>query len=371
MKNYISKINDRNLQRKRESGLTTYALYSFLILILYKIIEYYPQIPFKNNPWEVLSILAITFNVYYCVIAIYSVYDVTLGHFSSLRVILKNTENERLFENVFDYSTFVMPLTCNAGVLIHSSYTSISWYFLTLTALLLLLLTLKIISNIKDKKLNHAYEIFEGTGKNDTDKDTVSIIAYLILTSIVIWSFYYLYNLDVILSKTDSFVFGLLLYSVPIIVLKITGLQKNDQFSAALENLEYEINVLGLTDEEIKTRLQKNYMGFLLLEWITFNLRELETFKSKIDSEINEIEKLKTDLDTLDIKQYPDEHRARKSRLEKREKSNKNSIENYFSSKQKEISKIWSSRKLESNERLELSRLNTKINLEYNNYKKK
>lgn len=103
MKDFISKLNDRNLQRKRESGLTSYVIYSIFILILYKLFtntefllttsEYEPK-----NVKNVLWLICFTFNALF-----------NLGY--TINYLFPNIsvfENIRLFKKTkIDYYVFL------------------------------------------------------------------------------------------------------------------------------------------------------------------------------------------------------------------------------------------------------------------------
>ena len=68
MKSFITKLNDRNIQRKRESGVTSYVLFSVLILALYKVFshsEYLLMNTFFNvkNLNQSIWLVCYTFNL--------------------------------------------------------------------------------------------------------------------------------------------------------------------------------------------------------------------------------------------------------------------------------------------------------------------
>lgn len=71
MKNFISKLNDRNLQRKRESGVTTYVLLSALALIIYQIANLYKNQTFKNNSYyDIVYIVTYITNTFMAILFI-------------------------------------------------------------------------------------------------------------------------------------------------------------------------------------------------------------------------------------------------------------------------------------------------------------
>lgn len=371
MRNYISKINDRNLQRKRESGLTTYALISVLFFSVYKVFEIYPLVPFKLYFWDVLFQLTYSINVVFSIIIICSIYELTLGHLSSIRIVSKSSTKETLLETAIENSLIFIPFTFNLTATLYSIIVlkTWNWYFLIIAVTLLYAVTLLIYFSIKNRKVNKPYEIFEGTGKTGSDKDFISILLYVLCICCISFSFLNIYKSNVVFSKTTSLFFGIICYSIPFLITKIIALQKSDKFSISLENLEYEINVRDLKDEEIRVRLQKNYMGFLLIEWISYNSKHLERFKNIIETKKKDIVELKTQLISIDVKTYPIEHKGRSAKITERQNDITRLTDSFFNSKLNEIESIWTNSKLEAKERSELSKLYNKVKAEQEKYK--
>jgi hypothetical protein len=372
MRNYISKINDRNIQRKRESGLTTYALFSVLIIILYKIIQLYPKIQFKESFWQVTIILTYTFNILFAFLVIYWVYEMTLGDFSSSRVMVKTSQKERLLEHILDLSISLIPMVSNIAVWAYYFFLlqKFNWYFFVLSASFLFIVVMDIVISFQESKIKKQYEVIEGTGTVGTDKNILSILFYTISCVCISISFWSIFNETLISNKLNIMVFGVLFFSIPYLLDIIIELRKTDNFAVALENLEYEINVRNLTDDEIRERLQKNYMGFLLIEWVNYNITELDKFKTEIDKQIEELQVLKEDIENLDAILYPIEYEGRKGNYDKRKMDISKNIESFFKGKLHEIRDVWTDSKLDGNERKELFKLYDKMKSEFETYKR-
>ncbi|WP_395047329.1 hypothetical protein [Flavobacterium sp.] len=372
MKNYVSKINDRNLQRKRESGLTTYALYSILIIIFYNLTKIYPLIPIKKKYWEVLTVIIPTFNIYLGILIIIMVYSSTTNHISSIRVKLNSTNNN-LLDEIILCSIILIPLSASLTVTIHE-YNSLSitnWY-LIIMSILLLLFTFIIIGIISSerKKVNKSIEIYEGTGNRADDKNWLSIFFYVLGFSIIIYSGFNLLLNTTNIGKLNVLIFGILIYSIPCLVIKILDLREKDNFTSALENLEYEINVNKLNDDEIRIRLQQNYFGFLLNDWIIYNFQLIEDFNLNIDEQRSNLDITKTELKNIDIKQYPIEHVGRTTKIKETEVSIAKQINSFYNQKIKEIESFWYDSEIEYADRMELYKLHFKFNEEFQKHKK-
>ena len=163
--------------------------------------------------------------------------------------------------------------------------------------------------------------------------------------------------------------FGVVFYTIPLLLVKIIDLQKNDRFTNSLENLEYEINVRDLKDDEIRERLQKSYMWFLLIEWISYNLSQLEKFKRIIETKKSDIANLKNELTSINSTKYPIEHKGRSEKIAKKESEITRLTDKFFNSKLNEIESIWTDSKLEPIERRELSSLYNKLKIEKDKFK--
>lgn len=360
MRNYISKVNDRNLQRKRESGLTTYALCSVLLVIIYKSAEQYPTIPFKSNFWDVIYIFTCTINTLLSIVIIYSVYELTLGHLSSIRLILKSDQSKRLLEDILQLTTFLfLPVTINGLTFYYQfQYKNNSmWFFLILGLTIVIVMFFAFFIESKGRKINHSYEVFEGTGNVGTDKDPFSILFYTLGSTVIAFSVYYAFTFQTIIAKNTIVIYCTLLYFIPLILIKIIDLRRKDSFTKSLENLEYEINVKDMSDDEIRERLQKNYMGFLLSEWIAYNTKHLADFLNNVLTKKGEVKTMEQDLAKIAPNEYPIEFRGRKRKIEIEKLELKSNIEKFFNDKLNEIENVWKDSKLEPVERSKLSTL--------------
>lgn len=103
----ISKINDRNIQRKRELGLTGYVLISALIICLYKLFKHsefllIDSVYASENVSKSIELLCYTFNILFLSgVMIYQLFPnlKTLNH---IKLIKKNkTEGYVFFSMIF------------------------------------------------------------------------------------------------------------------------------------------------------------------------------------------------------------------------------------------------------------------------------
>lgn len=96
LKNFITKLNDRNLQRKRESGITSYVLFSVLIFCsykLYKNLSFYliNDLDFKLN--ESIHLICFISNSLIAANYIFGTFQTEKRQFSNLKVIKYDKKN--------------------------------------------------------------------------------------------------------------------------------------------------------------------------------------------------------------------------------------------------------------------------------------
>ncbi|GAA6766708.1 hypothetical protein AAFH68_26510 [Flavobacterium sp. CGRL1] len=140
MKNYVGKLIDRNLQRKRESGFTTYALYSILVLITYKITQLYSIIPLKKSFWEVLSLITCSLNIYFAFIIIVLIYGSTNKYKSNLIIKLKSNDDGLLYDLV-SYIILLVPIIICLATTVNNYYSSKkNTYFIIISIIYILIL---------------------------------------------------------------------------------------------------------------------------------------------------------------------------------------------------------------------------------------
>ena len=353
MRNYITKINDRNLQRRKATGITNYVLYSVLTLIVFKILDILSEIEFDTNSLDFLKILMYSFNFSLAIYMIYYSFLLSVGNSSSLRVLKKNNLTESYYNTIIFILILIVPII---PVLYVSFYyytnevklTNYLWCMLTLSFLNILFAFLGLFTKDKSK-----YSVYKGT---DKQKNLTLSYTILIISSLVIFfSIKSIYYLDSDLDKLNIFILGTLTVSVLFILEKIIEGYSNDIFTKDLENLEYEVYVKDFSDDEIRVILQNNYMGFLINEWIIHKeeelVKELENFASQKSIIIDAEENLKK----IDKKTYPIEYKGRLDEVNNLDSDFKRKIKSVFEDNIKEVEEIIN--KDQSISQLESSRL--------------
>lgn len=309
MINLISKINDRNIQRKRESGLTGYVLISALGLCLYKLFNHVEflltnSIFESTNLNKSIELICYTFNALVCVgVAIYQLFPnlKTLNHIK----FLKKNKTE-------SYVLISMILTFSIGtiLILYILFTADNSHYLFKTyCIIIFLLNLSgwsaFILLIKNNNSN--------TLKINSDppklKHIILIATILTALIIAIVSMIFIYDLKVEY-KSDIIKIVILSYLSYVIIEKILEVNSNDLFYSKLEAYEYEIRLRSLTDNElIKTEFQERFSGFLVNEWIQSQIKLTQFRYQKF---IKNIEHINSQIAEIDSKNFTDKDLEKK-----------------------------------------------------------
>ena len=118
MRDYITKLNDRNLQRKKATGFTNYVLYSLIIIIAFKIFDLVGRINFQEL--ETYEFTKLTWYSFCLSLALYFTYYSFVTSFnntSTVRILKKSRKKETYFLNIiisgfFQFNTKSRHLIC-------------------------------------------------------------------------------------------------------------------------------------------------------------------------------------------------------------------------------------------------------------------
>ena len=317
MRTYITKLNDRNLQRRKATGITNYVMYSLIVLILFKIFSTVPKISAEIDIWNLTKVLWYSFNFSFASYFIYFSFTYSFNNSSSIRILNYSKDNESYFIKIIAALILLSP-TIPACFIFWNDYTLENLQYSRWEKLLFILDAINIIFVIVmlvSQKNDH-FDIIKHTKKEKDNK--LSLIVLIISSFAIFSSIYLLINLSEIneLDKLNLFLVCILIFSILVITERIIENFKEDVFAKDLENLEYEIYVKNLTDDEIREILQKKYMGFLIKDWIEHKEKEIEIENSSFTKESEKISAKETDIKEIDKEKYPIEYEGRKDEIE-------------------------------------------------------
>ena len=162
MRNFISKLNDRNLQRKRESGITSYVLYSILILCIYKLFKHLERInieDFVSSQENILFFYCFSFNgLLGLYMIINSSFDVKEKIFSNLKIIKNNNDEFNLYSFLLTILFFAISLSLTLFSLKNFKEPSMFletyfWILISLNIIPIIMIISEIFGNDKKHKL--------------------------------------------------------------------------------------------------------------------------------------------------------------------------------------------------------------------------
>jgi hypothetical protein len=315
MKEYITKLNDRNLQRKKATGITNYVLYSLVAIILFKIIDLIPNINYELiERIKFIKVIWYSFCFSLSLYFIYFSFLISFENTSSIRILKYSKESETYFSNIIISCLFLVTII-PALFIIWENYNLNNSNYSALEIVLFILSGINLIGMIS-LIFSKKKELFQAINKTNNFKIT-SKIFFIVSFSVVLISNYLLFNIEINegFNLINLILTCLLIFAVVVIFEKIIESHKGDLFSKDLENLEYEIHLKNFTDESIREILQKKYMGFLIKDWIKFKEKEIETGQKKYENEEGEIEAKEKQLKTVDKEKYPIEYKGREDEV--------------------------------------------------------
>lgn len=310
MRSFISKLNDRNLQRKRESGITTYALYSVLLFCAYKLFKnlelFLNDFDFKKNILNIIELFIFFSNCYIAIYFILLSFEKNNKIFSTFKLLKYEQKNFDFYKFLLRSVFFLLPFI----ILIYSA----SYYVndFTIDSIYLHFSVIKKIDNNKDiyfvlMVILNLIPFIVVTSlipsfKNEKklkidyydDKNSIDFFIFLISIIVICFSTYLSFKSN-FQNKLIFFKIITLYYFILFIIEKIIIVNNSDSNTISLENLEYEIYLKDLQDDEIRKTLQENYIGYFIEDWITYNKTFILDLEKEILDKCNQIDQYEND----------------------------------------------------------------------------
>lgn len=309
MKELITKINDRNIQRKRESGLTGYVLISGLIICLYKLFKHSEfllnsSVYERENLHKSVELICYTFNIlFFSGVLIYYLFPnlKTLNHIKFLK---ENKTEGYIFLSMF--LSYFIGTTLILYILFTKQNPQKGFYTYCVFIFLFNLISwFTFYLLVKNDKLK------PWTIQAKQDKYKNSIIVSIIFVSLIVTSVssFFAYQIE-ISYKSQIIKIIILAYFSYVIIEKMLQVNSNDLFYSKLEAFEYEIKLRKVEDDDqIRKEFQERFTGFMVIEWINNQIKLAEfrllTYRENIESinsQINEISNQKFAEKSLEIK---------------------------------------------------------------------
>lgn len=336
LKGFISKLNDRNLQRKRESGITSYVLISVLLFCLFKLyknVSFFLLQDLTYNSKDLIDILCFTSNSIIAIYFILAMFPNEKITFSNLKLIKYYTKKYNLLNSIIMTFLLLTPIVST----VYSYWISVKglseyyYYFLGfLNIFSFILLLSQLTPSKKQLKIT----------KSSSEGNILTLIIIIISIIVIVFSIILISQI----STTEKFIFIkiiVLFYTVLYIGEKIVEQENDDIIKFDLENFEYEIYLNNLNDDQIRERLQENYIGYTIEYWLQNKRKEYDNNVMLI--EINNVDfasQLQDINNNVDENMYPIEYAARKKIINENFNSKLEPILLNFKLAHEEIAKI-------------------------------
>ena len=282
----ISKISNRNLQKRRETGATTYVLVSVVALILIQLAEELPILLGNEKPYEIDKIILVTSSLFWSFHLCLTGFLSSVGFKQTLKLGRSELSKRYFFEQIIEYSTpLIIVIPC-----IYLLQIEDSWYiYFSLAQISLIYLSgiADMISRYKNRKIK-ILALNKEAVKQFGDDATIFFIYFYGLT-IAVASIVYIQNTPISLSSEDitrAIKVGAYIYIVGTLLGGILNQTKKEANNKYLEELEVSMYLENLTDEEVKKLLQEKYIGFGIKHWIKNQHSQFFSFITRIDDEI-------------------------------------------------------------------------------------
>lgn len=311
----ITKLNDRNIQRRRESGITTYALLAVLSVLVIEIVDLGPKILNHGNHFQIAKVMLGTATLFFNVLLVITTFYLTVGYPSPVRLIKRTVNHGSILETCNTLFFLACPLALSLYYLLIQK----GWFGWYLFIYFSLFFVLAILIAIDRTKQNKDFIRVSQTGIPYKEKNIVIIIFYIIGTvTISLVIFFFLHdkiNLDNE-TVTNSIKLTLYVLSIPLILSYVSTLKNLDLKNRFLEELEVEIYINKLSDEQIIEEIRNNYVGIGVQNWIDIQTDLFNSFIAEISSELEKIENYAAEIMQLDRKTYPHEYAGRCKAIE-------------------------------------------------------
>jgi hypothetical protein len=298
LKDLVIKLNDRNIQRQRESGLTIYAVVGAVLYIGFELVQLTPSILKLGMIGDTIIIITIIGNASF---AIGYFVMFLLGRKSSglTKVFPKETFlsiDASLFPYIIFFGLFSV---LNFYSLIHTgTMAAIYLFFGTILSLNFISpIVIKTVQWFRNRKAK--LKVPEFTYLKTKQVSLVRRVLFVygfilcgIVTVLVVGENVAMSN-EQIASVTQ---YGMYIVGLLFGISLILDMQERRDLNSWLEEFEKEIFIKGLTDEEIKHKLEEEYFGQDFKTWAEMRMKGISEYFNVIDQKI---EQLSIDLQPL------------------------------------------------------------------------
>ena len=310
LKDYIVKLNDRNIQRQRETGFTLYAILGAIIFCFFYLIDNLMTLVCIKTDSDYLNISVFTVNILFILCYFYLSYQILTRKRGVTKIFPNKEPIDITIVDTPLFSAFATICFLNFYFLTDTQSKLHFWYcfvFGTLGALNLLspfLLVLRrwMKRRIKKKK-GLSIEVIDFTVGNERMVKIASTGLLLYGTSLLVFTTVTIFSIDFKIEaisiseviKYTSIFFGLLFLTNTAIDIKAKEKDNNQ-----LEDFEKEIFFDDITNEEIAHKFETEFASIPFSKWMTTKYSEVMDYFSTKRQEFLSCDLLIADLDKID-----------------------------------------------------------------------
>lgn len=321
LKEYIVKLNDRNIQRQRETGFTLYAILGAIIFCFFFLIDnlsIFSEIINNNNHLDIAIIIS---NSLFILFFLYLAYETTTSHRKLTKIFPSQQPLTIEFVDIPLFIALILISFLNFLNLNNSQNISHYYYLLIfgIIAILNILLPfiIKVFSLIKrkrKKKKGLSVEIIDFT---TFDKKTIKAISFGFLSYTIILTVLSIillskvkFDLDTI-AITAIIKYTIIFFGLLFLIKTSINIKSKQNDNNQLEDFEKEIFFEDLKNEEISKRFEREFAGVPFSKWITNKHIEIMNFFDTKRQEFLGADLLIIDVDNVDKNKMKHEYIGR------------------------------------------------------------
>ncbi|MFT3794835.1 hypothetical protein [Flavobacterium sp.] len=287
LKEYIVKLNDRNIQRQRESGFTLYAVGAAIIYCMIYLVEnitLFYKIFITEN---LLNVVIFTANIFQIFIYIFIAYQISTRIVRTTKIFPFQKPLRVDFSDFLLFFAFLVFFILNLlGLQQYQNISHIIFLssFLTISlANILFPWIIKLIQElglIKKKKKGETIEVIDFTYFNSeaTEMMKKSLLIYSSILIIVTSLAWINFNFKIDFKEIPPIVKFTLHFFTLLLLLKIgSSIKEKQDHNILLEDFEKEIFFENLTNEKIMEKYENDFDGLSAIRWI--EIKEKEVFE--------------------------------------------------------------------------------------------
>lgn len=310
LKDYIVKLNDRNIQRQRETGFTLYAILGAIIFCFFYLIDNLPTLICIKNDIEYLSISAFTANALFIFSYFYLSYEILTRKRRVTKIFPNKEPIDITIVDTPLFSAFAVICFLNFYIL-PDTQTKLHFWFciffgilagLNLLSPFIIVIWRWIKRRIKKKK-GFSVEVIDFTFGNErmVKVASTSLLFYGIL--LLLFAIVTIFSIDFNIkansiaevTKYTSIFFGLLF-----LIKTATDIKAKEKDNNQLEDFEKEIFFDDISNEEIAHRFENEFAHVPFSKWMTNKHSEVMNYFNTKRQEFLACDLLIVDLDSID-----------------------------------------------------------------------